>query len=197
MNQPETSIQILRNTIGEMVIFHGLLDNELDLLISRLEIRDYKSGELICREGEPGRELFVILYGSVSVIKTDTSSRDRVLMTLGDMDSFGEMTLIDVMPRSATIKCDSPTRTASLSNASLYMIYRENLEMYSKIILNVAREFSRRLRLMDDRFVEFSLISDLADSVTGKFQSPEQLRSEKQISELQMQKQQESEQSGE
>lgn len=171
----------INQTIGEMVIFHGLLDQELDLLVSRLELRNYLPGEIICREGEPGRELFVILCGRVTVLKTDPQGQERDLMKLNSQDSFGEMTLIDVMPRSATIRCDSHTRTASLSNAALYDIYRSNLEMYTKIILNVAREFSRRLRLMDDRFVEFShSLVPASDASRDKVDSPGEICEEKQ-----------------
>lgn len=147
---------LIKETVSNIIIFHGLVSVELDTLIDKLETRSFQKGEVICNEGEMGREMFVIVTGRIEVLKKGTDGADHKLIELKDQDSFGEMTLIDIQPRSATIKAIADTTVAALSNKGLFDIYMAHPELYAKIILNIAREFSRRLRSMDERFVEFS-----------------------------------------
>src|ERR1700735_1221568 len=64
---------------------------------SGVPAREFKAGEIIFKEGDPGAEFFVIQSG-----KVDIQLGNRLLGTLGDHDIFGEMVLIDPAPRSAT-----------------------------------------------------------------------------------------------
>ena len=65
---------------------------------SGVPVRALKQGEVIFREGDPAKELYVIKSGRV-----DITSGNRLLATLGDNGIFGEMALIDKEPRSATV----------------------------------------------------------------------------------------------
>lgn len=145
----------LLSIMKEMIIFHALDDRELELLADKMEVQGFETGELICREGEMGRELYVILAGEVSVIKTDEHGHTVTIATLREQDSFGEMTLIDVQQRSASVRAESITRVGVLSYRAVLEIYKSDPETFAKLILNIAREISRRLRDMDARLVEY------------------------------------------
>ncbi len=64
-------------------------------------INEYAASQVIFEEGSVGRELFVVLAGSVNIIKA-TGNRSNVIATLGKGEFFGEMAVIDASPRSAT-----------------------------------------------------------------------------------------------
>src|ERR1700756_1512067 len=74
-----------------------------------MQTLDFKAGETILTEGESGDTAFLIISGSVEV-SVNTGADVKTLGTLVDGDVFGEMSLIDPGPRSATIKAVTPTR---------------------------------------------------------------------------------------
>lgn len=145
----------LKKALGELVIFHGLTDDELSFLEERVELQQAANGSVVCREGEPGNELYLILNGRVAVDKTGDSGEELEINELATGDSFGEMCLIDVQPRSATIRALEQTELAVFRYMALLELSQKNLPLFSKVLLNIAREFSRRLRRMDGRLVEY------------------------------------------
>ena len=66
-----------------------------------------------------------------------------------------KMELIDIQPRAATVKAIKKTQVLTLSRKDLYSISKWDLQTFTFIIMNLAREVSRRLRKMDDNFAEF------------------------------------------
>jgi len=147
----------LKTTLKELVIFHGLSDDELTFIEERIVERRVTAGDAVCLEGEPGNELYLILKGRVAVDKAGEAGEEREINELVTGDSFGEMCLIDIQPRSATIRALEDTNLAVFPYAALLELSQKNLGLFSKVLLNIAREFSRRLRKMDGRLVEFLL----------------------------------------
>ncbi|HTA89242.1 MAG TPA: cyclic nucleotide-binding domain-containing protein, partial [Polyangiaceae bacterium] len=88
------------------------------------------------------------------------STEARVAL-LGPGDWFGEMSIVDIQPRSATVRALAPSRLLRISAADLDALYRYDLRSYSLIVLNLARELSRRLRVADGILAD--LISNVLD----------------------------------
>ena len=65
-------------------------------------------------------------------------------------DVFGEMELIDVQPCAASVRALKHTKALTLSNKGLYQISQYDLKVFSLMIMNLARDISRRLRKADD-----------------------------------------------
>ncbi|MCK4907073.1 MAG: cyclic nucleotide-binding domain-containing protein [Spirochaetes bacterium] len=145
----------LEAIMKEMIIFHAMTDEEIEILLNKIKIKSFETGQEICPEGEMGRELYVIIEGHVEVIKKDSNNNEYCIAELKSHDSFGEMSLIDVQKRSATIRAAEKTTVAYLRYSAMLEIYEESLETFTKLLLNIAREFSRRLRSMDDKMLEF------------------------------------------
>ena len=78
----------------------------------------------------------------------------RVLATLSQGDCFGEMEILDTMKRSASVITTEETKCLVLTTGTLMKIYGCRPEAYPIIVLNIARELSRRLRLADARIAE-------------------------------------------
>lgn len=133
-------------------LFGGLSNEAVDRVLPLLVEESFAAGANIVNEGESDDRLYLICKGAVEVLKSvDTPAGKRVqcLAVLGVGDTFGEMELIDMQPRSATVRALENVSLVSLSNANLFEIYESNLETFTLIILNIAREISRRLRTMD------------------------------------------------
>jgi len=151
-------LEVLR-VIG---IFGGLDDTVLENFVSKLPISMLSPGAAVFREGEQGRELFVVLGGEMEVLKKSKGEREARVAVLGPGDWFGEMSILDVMPRSATVRVLAPSRVLRLSASDLDALYRRDLKSYAMIVLNVAREMSRRLRVADGILAE--MIANVTDA---------------------------------
>jgi CRP/FNR family transcriptional regulator, cyclic AMP receptor protein len=149
---PPVTIDGLRD-IG---LFGALSDEVLTHLASTLKQFTVIPGDTIFREAEPAHEMFVLLDGEVEVVKKSRLGREHRIALLGPSDCFGEMSVIDMMPRSATVRAIAPSRLLRISSYDMDALYRYDLKSYALITLNIARDLSRRLRVTDGILAEFT-----------------------------------------
>lgn len=126
-------------------LFGGLMAEQIERVIPLLTIESYQKDAHIITEGERNDRIRFIIDGRVLVIRNGTT-----LVELGEGETFGEMEILDVMPAVATVKALVPTRVAAISNRALRDIYKSDVSTFSMIIMNLARDLSRRLRHMDE-----------------------------------------------
>lgn len=144
----------LREFLAGIAIFGGLEDKTLDRVIALLKEEQLPAGAAVCREGEPGRSMYVIRSGEVVVCRQGASGKTIKVVRLGAGEFFGEMTLIDIQPRSATVVVDKPAAVYSLTNRDLYTLYREDITGYVMVLQNICRQLSRRLRMADSKITQ-------------------------------------------
>jgi CRP-like cAMP-binding protein len=126
-------------------LFGGLMAEQIERVIPLLTIESYPEGANIITEGDRNDRIRFIIDGKVLVLRNGTT-----LVELGEGDTFGEMEILDIMPAVATIRTLVPTRVAAISNRALRDIYKMDVSTFSMIIMNLARDLSRRLRHMDE-----------------------------------------------
>jgi CRP/FNR family transcriptional regulator, cyclic AMP receptor protein len=138
--------------------FGGLPDASLDRLVSMLVERRFEAGATVFAEGEPGRSMFIVHSGELVVNKLGDSERVLRMAGLGPGDFFGEMTLIEMQNRSATVIAESPTVLYELTARELYACYKADIHAYVMVIQNINRELCRRLRRADNRIAELQML---------------------------------------
>jgi CRP/FNR family cyclic AMP-dependent transcriptional regulator len=148
----------LRAFLVATPFFGGLLDASLDSLISRLVERHFDAGATVVAEGETGRSMFIVYSGKLGVSKLDPSGRVVRMSNLGPGDFFGEMTLLEMQNRSATVVAESATLLYELTARGLYTYYKSDMHAYVIVIQNINRELCRRLRRSDNRIAELQLL---------------------------------------
>ena len=156
---PPATAAELRN-IG---LFAALSDGALAHLTSSLTLLHPQPGTVVFREGTEAREMYVVISGEMEVVKRSKRGIDARVALLGPGDWFGEMSILDVQPRSATVRSLAPTRMLRITSGDLDALYRFDVKSYSLIVLNLARELSRRLRVAD------GIIADFVASVTESY----------------------------
>ncbi|RME46412.1 MAG: cyclic nucleotide-binding domain-containing protein [Deltaproteobacteria bacterium] len=145
--------------LRDQAIFGGLEDEELAKIAELLKEERYAPGEIIVEEGDLAQEMYLIETGSVEILKSVSGEVERQKISeLKEGDCFGEMSLIDIKPRSATVRAVEPTVVLTLSTRDLYQLQRWRLSTYTLIIMNIAREISRRLRRSDAITADFFLL---------------------------------------
>jgi len=146
----------LKAFLGDIAVFGGLEDKTLDRIVGMLVEQRFEQGAIVCKEGEPGRSMYVVRAGEVVVCRRAASGHLVRVVRLGSGECFGEMTLIDIQPRSATVLVDSAATLYSLTNRDLYRLYQEDVGGYVMVLQNICRELSRRLRKADVRIVQIA-----------------------------------------
>jgi CRP/FNR family cyclic AMP-dependent transcriptional regulator len=131
--------------------FGGLSDGSLDILASMLVERRFDVGATVVAEGEPGRSMYIVRSGELVVSKVGDSGRAIRMAVLQPGDFFGEMTLIEMQNRSATVVAESPTVLYELTGRNLYTYYKADIHGYVMVLQNINRELCRRLRRADNR----------------------------------------------
>jgi CRP/FNR family transcriptional regulator, cyclic AMP receptor protein len=138
--------------------FGGLSDASLDLLVPMLVERRFDAGATVVAEGEPGRSMFIVHSGALVVSKRGDAGDMIRMARLEPGDFFGEMTLIEMQNRSATVVAECPTVLFELTARNLYTYYKADIHAYVMVMQNINRELCRRLRHADNR------IAGLADT---------------------------------
>ncbi len=143
---------IMRTTLVNVPIFAGLDEAAIQLLLEHATESSYSAGAVIVREGDTSNRCFVIAEGTVRVCRRFGQADALELAQLGPGEFFGEMCILETLPRAATVQTISDTTVVSLSSMAFYQLYEKLPAQYSILILNMARDLSRRLRHLDDVF---------------------------------------------
>jgi CRP-like cAMP-binding protein len=162
MQRDEESLARLR----EIGLFGGLGDDALQTFVAGLPVSELGAGVSIFKEGEAGRELYVILDGEVEVLRRSKRGHETRVAVLGPGDWFGEMSILDVLPRSASTRTLAPARLLRMTAHDLDALYRRDMRSYALLVLNIAREMSRRLRVADGLLAE--LVTNVLDEYTRR-----------------------------
>jgi CRP-like cAMP-binding protein len=143
--------------LREIGLFGALSDEVLHKLTKTLKTRRVAPGDTVFREDDTfAREMYVLLEGEMEVTKRSRRGRDLRVAFLGPNDGFGEMSLVDLQARSATVRAVAPSRLLVLTSEDMDGLYRSDLKAYTLIVLNIARDLSRRLRVTDGIMAEFA-----------------------------------------
>ncbi len=146
-------------------VFAGLPDIIMLGIGEHARRLDATDGEVLLREGEPAKEMLIVLSGSLEVIKRNHDGREAVIAMLSSGAIAGEMSLIDIRPRSAEVRSVGTSSVAVLGHGDIATIYREDQKSYTLLVLNIAREISLRLRRLDALVAH--LIFEIGDVTRG------------------------------
>jgi CRP/FNR family cyclic AMP-dependent transcriptional regulator len=123
------------------------------LLATEGLVHDYPVGAWIVREGDEGHSFFILVEGEVDVIKhVDSPHAVTLLARLHQGTFFGEMCIVEPMPRAASILTLKPVRAIEIKAATLHHLFKTMPDQYAIILLNLARDMARRLRTLDEAF---------------------------------------------
>ena len=142
----------MESPLAGVPIFAGLTDEAQALLFKRAEAVQYTPREIVVREGETGSKFFLIKSGAVRVLKNLETPDEVLLARLGARDFFGEMCIFETLPRAATVQAMEPTELIVLPSTAFYHLYQARPDQYSILLLNIARDLSRRLRKLDEAY---------------------------------------------
>ncbi len=130
--------------LSQVKLFRGLKPAQIAKVARVTDVREARAGEIIVREGTfrsgSGPAFFVIAEG-----KADVTVRRKVVATLKPGDTFGEMSLLDGGPRSATVTTTTDVRTLALTPWAFISLVERSPSIAKKLLI----ELSKRLRSLE------------------------------------------------
>jgi CRP/FNR family cyclic AMP-dependent transcriptional regulator len=126
--------------LGQVPLFEGLSKKELEAIHNSAKVTEFPPGKTVVEEGATGVGFHLILEGEGAVT---VGGRKRAVLRAGDY--FGEMSLLDGGPRSATVRAETTVRTLGLTSWAFLPLLDEHPSMARKLLL----EMSRRLRNLE------------------------------------------------
>ena len=137
-------------------LFKGLGNSELSILYQSIYERTYLKNEPLFYEGDIGRALFILVEGSIKLTKKTSSGSEITLAELKDGEYFGEMTLVDELPRSASAIATKDSRLLLLYKSKLEGIIQRQPRIGTAIMAHLCKNLSARLRDANSRLANSS-----------------------------------------
>ncbi len=139
----------LFHALASVPVLAGTSRAAQTLLAEEGIVHDFAAGSWIVREGHEGHALFILVQGDVDVIKYADGPHACTLATLRPGAIFGEMCVVDPVPRAASIRALGPVRAIEIKAATLHHLFQKMPDQYAIVLLNLARDMARRLRQLD------------------------------------------------
>lgn len=130
-------------------IFKDLRDRDLGHLVQALHSRTYREGEVVFVEGDIGRALFILETGAVELTHAGHGGKPVVLYHLKPGDFFGEMALLESLPRTATATATEKTHLHLLYKSKLDSLLAGEPRIGVTIMSHLASLLSARLRRLN------------------------------------------------
>jgi CRP/FNR family transcriptional regulator, cyclic AMP receptor protein len=136
-------IDFLRN----ISLFAGFAADEIREIFENSKKRAYPSGSIVVYQGDPGEVIYLILKGKVKVVLTHPKGKEIILNTLDSGDYFGEMSVFDRMPRSATVVAMEACRFLIITREAITALVRKDPRIAIKMLLVM----SERIRAANEQ----------------------------------------------
>ena len=149
--------------LKQVPLFAGLADEDIGELMSVAKRRTFRNGEVIFHREDPGQVLYVIKEGKVKISLVSPDGQEISLVVFGKGECFGELTILDGLPRSANAVAMEKVECYTLQRSDFHKAIMNN----PKIAIQVMEVLSNRLR-STDQMVEDLIFLDVYGRVAKK-----------------------------
>jgi CRP-like cAMP-binding protein len=149
------NIDSVLSILSQIAIWGGLSDEQRSKVFKRLEVGIYKKGEYIFRKGDQPSHIYIVKKGRIDLFISD---RDTVIeketLTVGGC--FGVASLMAMATHMGTAIAREDSEILVLSRQSLLELRHEDIHLFALLMMNIAREIARRLKLTDDILLNYA-----------------------------------------
>lgn len=142
----ETAEHVIE-VLGRVPLFQGLPRADLERIADLVNPREVNAGEFLFREGDPGDKFYIVFDGAVEILKERPLGDHERLAVKRSGEAFGEMSLLNDAPRSASVRAVEATQLLSVSKIEF-----EELLGGESISVRLMRGLAKALRALDVRF---------------------------------------------
>ena len=168
------SSAVSTTVLKSVPMFSGFSPDQLRALVTMIMRRSAPRGTAVLREGGPADCLYIVVSGRLKVLMGEADGKETILSIIGPGEFFGEMSLIDDNPRSATVIAIEACELLALTRRD----FRKCLVENSNLAMAVMRVLVRRLREADRKIGSLAMLDvygrvarlllDMSESVNGQ-----------------------------
>lgn len=131
-------------------LFQGVKPEDAQALAAQFEYLDVHRGQVIFHEGEPGDSLYIVLAGKIKLGRKSADGRENLVAVMGPSDQFGELSLFDPGPRTATAQAVTDVRLARMPKQALRSWIANRPEISEQLLRVLARRLRRTQNVLAD-----------------------------------------------
>lgn len=139
----EITTKHITEFFAKVPLFTRLNPKHIKKLAERARIRDYEAGEVIVEQGKEGIGLYIMARGSAVVKRSHADGSSLEIDTLQRFDFFGELSLLDDAPRSASVIASEPVKAVLLSKLDFLEEMEDDPHMAIAMLKTIAHRFRR------------------------------------------------------
>lgn len=151
---PLFDIENLIPILSKISIFGGFNDTQLYKVFRKLEKASYRDLECVFKQGSAPTYIYIILRGRVRMIQ-EVEGINYQLFEFGVGNCIGEDSVIGIQPHTLSAIAIGDVELAVISKKALLDFYETDRDLFTLLILNIAREISRRLKLTDNLLLHY------------------------------------------
>ncbi len=144
----------IADVLVNIPLFKGLSEEELQTIDQYMGILEFDPGEVVFKEGDPGDFVCFVLDGKLNVMKKSMGGEQSSVAQMTQGRAIGEMSIVDTLPRSATVIADTKCTLSVLRKADYERMIRDDPHIGIKLISHIARTLSFNLRRATGRLAD-------------------------------------------
>lgn len=131
-------------------LFQGVPPEDAEVIAEQFDLLDVPRGTVVFHEGEPGDSLYIVLAGKIKLGRRTPDGRENLVAVMGPSDQFGELSLFDPGPRTATASALTDVRVARLPKPALRPWLAERPDIAERLLRVIARRLRRTNNIVAD-----------------------------------------------
>jgi|GEM_PF-1158535 len=157
------------NVLAKSHLCAGMSKGEVQLIAPYFQAYQLTPGTDIYEEGDQEAFLCLIVSGSVNVCKDRGMPSEKIIISLGPGETVGEVSVIDELPRSASVVANTDAVLYALTRRNLIDMCNSSQMLWAKLIFNITLSLCARLRHTNDLLVEAWTTGVTTESLSGSF----------------------------
>jgi CRP/FNR family transcriptional regulator, cyclic AMP receptor protein len=151
---PLEDVESVVSILSDIAIWGGVTEGQFDKIFKRLETGIFKKGEHIFLKGDEPSHIYIVRKGKIGLMIIDQQI-DFLKKTLITGECFGVASLMAMRIHTSTAIALEDSEVMALSREALWQLRREDIELFALLMMNIARELARRLKLTDDILLQY------------------------------------------
>ena len=151
---PLEDIESVVPILSDIAIWGGVTEGQCSKIFKRLETGIFKQGEHIFKKGDEPSHIYIVRKGKIGLVIIDQQI-NFLKKTLVTGECFGVASLMAMRIHTSTAVALEDSEVMALSRGALWQLRHEDMELFALLMMNIARELARRLKLTDDILLRY------------------------------------------
>ncbi len=140
--------------LSRISVWGGLTNEQQEKIYRQLEVGTFRKGEYVFRKGDQPTHVYIVKSGAIDLLASegDVTFRKETVRTGG---SFGIAALMAMQTHMVTAVAAEDSEIMVLSRQALLALHEEDIELFALLMMNIARDIARRLKMTDDILLKY------------------------------------------